>query len=141
MEKITPLITQFITSVNVAVMTDLCYIYPIIFKKEAGCGNTRSPEASLSYPNMYAFGSTTCMFIPTRLCSVCAAAVTSLLWLSFEQLVTACNDGARRMERTEQMYTIQKQMDFGKIKVGADQNRLKEKYNKFLKQHYVFFLP
>lgn len=24
------------------------------------------------------------------------------------------------MERTEQMYTIQKHMDFGKIKVGAD---------------------
>lgn len=34
-----------------------------------------------------------------------------------QQLVTSCNDGARRMERTEQMYTIQKQMDFGKIKV------------------------
>ncbi|TRY99427.1 hypothetical protein DNTS_022985 [Danionella cerebrum] len=31
-------------------------------------------------------------------------------------LVKSCNDGARRMERTEQMYTIQKQMDFGKIK-------------------------
>lgn len=26
------------------------------------------------------------------------------------------------MERTEQMYTIQKQMDFGKIKVRADLN-------------------
>lgn len=119
---------------------DLDCIFPIIFKKEAGCGNSHSPEASLSYPNMYAFGSTTRMFIPTRLCLVCAAAVTSLLWLSFEQLVTACNDGARRMERTEQMYTIQKQMDFGKIKVGAGQNRRKEKYNTFLKQHYALFL-
>lgn len=35
------------------------------------------------------------------------------------QLVKSCNDGARRMERTEHMYTIQKQMDFGKIKVSA----------------------
>ncbi len=44
-----------------------------------------------------------------------------LSWLLFQQLVSSCNDGARRMERTEQMYTIQKQMDFGKIKVrGAD---------------------
>uniref|UniRef100_A0A4W5N5B5 Rho guanine nucleotide exchange factor (GEF) 16 n=1 Tax=Hucho hucho TaxID=62062 RepID=A0A4W5N5B5_9TELE len=31
-------------------------------------------------------------------------------------LVNSCNNGARRMERTEQMYTIQKQMEFGKIK-------------------------
>uniref|UniRef100_A0A3Q3WU00 Uncharacterized protein n=1 Tax=Mola mola TaxID=94237 RepID=A0A3Q3WU00_MOLML len=36
--------------------------------------------------------------------------------LLLDQLVTSCNDGATRMERTEQMYTIQKQMDFGKIK-------------------------
>uniref|UniRef100_UPI0037E8CCB9 rho guanine nucleotide exchange factor 16 n=1 Tax=Semicossyphus pulcher TaxID=241346 RepID=UPI0037E8CCB9 len=35
---------------------------------------------------------------------------------SISKLVASCNDGARRMERTEQMYTIQKQMDFGKIK-------------------------
>ncbi|XP_008411714.1 rho guanine nucleotide exchange factor 16 [Poecilia reticulata] len=42
------------------------------------------------------------------------AAVWSLKAMS--KLVTECNDGARRMERTEQMYTIQKQMDFGKIK-------------------------
>lgn len=35
-----------------------------------------------------------------------------------QQLVNSCNDGARRMERTEQMYTIQKQMEFGKIKVS-----------------------
>lgn len=46
--------------------------------------------------------------------------IQELLWLLFQQLVTSCNDGARRMERTEQMYTIQKQMDFGKIKVRAD---------------------
>lgn len=40
------------------------------------------------------------------------------LWAlhAISKLVTSCNDGARRMERTEQMYTIQKQMDFGKIK-------------------------
>ncbi|XP_015233260.1 PREDICTED: rho guanine nucleotide exchange factor 16-like [Cyprinodon variegatus] len=42
------------------------------------------------------------------------AAVWALNAMS--KLVTECNDGARRMERTEQMYTIQKQMDFGKIK-------------------------
>ncbi|XP_068453141.1 rho guanine nucleotide exchange factor 16 [Clinocottus analis] len=42
------------------------------------------------------------------------AAVWSLHAIS--KLVTRCNDGAQRMERTEQMYTIQKQMDFGKIK-------------------------
>lgn len=116
-------------------MTDLNSIFPVISKKEAGCGNSHSPGASLSYPKMYAFGPAICMFVPARLC---AAAVTSLLWLSFEQLVTACNDGARRMERTEQMYTIQKQMDFGKIKVGADQDR---RNNTFLKQHYVVFIP
>ncbi|XP_042347331.1 rho guanine nucleotide exchange factor 16 [Plectropomus leopardus] len=42
------------------------------------------------------------------------AAVWALNAIS--KLVTQCNDGAQRMERTEQMYTIQKQMDFGKIK-------------------------
>ncbi|AWP09410.1 putative rho guanine nucleotide exchange factor 16 [Scophthalmus maximus] len=42
------------------------------------------------------------------------AAVWSLHAIS--KLVKSCNDGALRMERTEQMYTIQKQMDFGKIK-------------------------
>lgn len=35
---------------------------------------------------------------------------------AISKLVSSCNDGAQRMERTEQMYTIQKQMDFGKIK-------------------------
>ncbi|KAL1021315.1 hypothetical protein UPYG_G00011690 [Umbra pygmaea] len=42
------------------------------------------------------------------------AAVWALKAIS--KLVNSCNDGARRMERTEQMYTIQKQMEFGKIK-------------------------
>ncbi|KAJ0064544.1 hypothetical protein NL108_009505, partial [Boleophthalmus pectinirostris] len=35
---------------------------------------------------------------------------------AMSKLVTSCNERARQMERTEQMYTIQKQMDFGKIK-------------------------
>ncbi|XP_042618833.1 rho guanine nucleotide exchange factor 16-like [Cyprinus carpio] len=35
---------------------------------------------------------------------------------AISKLVKRCNDGARTMERTEQMYTIQKQMEFGKIK-------------------------
>uniref|UniRef100_A0A4W4GX81 Rho guanine nucleotide exchange factor (GEF) 16 n=1 Tax=Electrophorus electricus TaxID=8005 RepID=A0A4W4GX81_ELEEL len=35
---------------------------------------------------------------------------------AISKLVKSCNDGARRMEHTEQMYTIQKQMEFGKIK-------------------------
>lgn len=40
------------------------------------------------------------------------------LWAfhAMSKLVTNCNERARQMERTEQMYTIQKQMDFGKIK-------------------------
>lgn len=42
------------------------------------------------------------------------AAIWALHYIN--KLVTSCNDGARRMERTEQMYTIEKQMDFGKIK-------------------------
>lgn len=38
--------------------------------------------------------------------------------LSFmPQLVKRCNEGAHTMERTEQMYTLQKQLEFGKIKV------------------------
>ncbi|XP_061076353.1 rho guanine nucleotide exchange factor 16-like isoform X2 [Conger conger] len=35
---------------------------------------------------------------------------------AISKLVRKCNEGARTMERTELMYTIQKQMDFGKIK-------------------------
>uniref|UniRef100_A0A3Q4M7T0 Rho guanine nucleotide exchange factor (GEF) 16 n=1 Tax=Neolamprologus brichardi TaxID=32507 RepID=A0A3Q4M7T0_NEOBR len=46
------------------------------------------------------------------------AAIWALDYIN-KQLVTSCNDGARRMERTEQMYTIEKQMDFGKIKAFA----------------------
>ncbi|KAF1390678.1 hypothetical protein PFLUV_G00060500 [Perca fluviatilis] len=42
------------------------------------------------------------------------AAVWALHAIS--KLVNSCNDGARRMERTEQMYTIQKLLNFGKIK-------------------------
>ena len=33
------------------------------------------------------------------------------------QLVTECNDGARKMERTEQLHLIHQQLDFGKLKV------------------------
>ncbi|KAG7472824.1 hypothetical protein MATL_G00113090 [Megalops atlanticus] len=43
-----------------------------------------------------------------------SAAVRALKAIS--KLVKNCNDGARTMERTEQMYTIQQQLDFGKIK-------------------------
>lgn len=32
------------------------------------------------------------------------------------QLVTACNDGARKMERTEQLHEIHKKLYFGKLK-------------------------
>ncbi|XP_051894990.1 rho guanine nucleotide exchange factor 16 [Pristis pectinata] len=35
---------------------------------------------------------------------------------AISKLVKMCNEGARKMERTEQMYTIQTQLDFGKIK-------------------------
>ncbi|XP_069774637.1 rho guanine nucleotide exchange factor 16 [Narcine bancroftii] len=35
---------------------------------------------------------------------------------AISKLVKMCNDGARRMERTEQMFVIQTQLDFGKIK-------------------------
>lgn len=34
------------------------------------------------------------------------------------QLVKACNEGAHKMERTEQMYTLHTQLDFSKVKVG-----------------------
>uniref|UniRef100_A0A8C5JDP3 Rho guanine nucleotide exchange factor 16 n=1 Tax=Junco hyemalis TaxID=40217 RepID=A0A8C5JDP3_JUNHY len=36
---------------------------------------------------------------------------------AISKLVKSCNDGARAMERTEQMYTLQKQLEFGKKKV------------------------
>uniref|UniRef100_H3BID8 Rho guanine nucleotide exchange factor 16 n=2 Tax=Latimeria chalumnae TaxID=7897 RepID=H3BID8_LATCH len=35
---------------------------------------------------------------------------------AISKLVKKCNEGARKMERTEQMYTIQTQLEFGKIK-------------------------
>ncbi|KAM9242924.1 rho guanine nucleotide exchange factor 16 isoform 1-T2 [Dugong dugon] len=35
---------------------------------------------------------------------------------AISKLVKQCNEGARTMERTEQMYTLNKQLDFGKIK-------------------------
>ncbi|XP_074416609.1 rho guanine nucleotide exchange factor 16 [Larus michahellis] len=35
---------------------------------------------------------------------------------AISKLVKNCNDGARSMERTEQMYTLQKQLEFGKKK-------------------------
>ncbi|PKU31373.1 rho guanine nucleotide exchange factor 16 [Limosa lapponica baueri] len=34
-------------------------------------------------------------------------------------LVKSCNEGARSMERTEQMYTLQKQLEFGKKKITS----------------------
>nr|XP_046252275.1 rho guanine nucleotide exchange factor 16 isoform X2 [Scatophagus argus] len=56
---------------------------------------------------------TICQKTPDRTAEYFAA-----VWAlnAISKLVASCNDGARRMERTEQMYTIQKQMDFGKIK-------------------------
>lgn len=35
------------------------------------------------------------------------------------QLVKQCNEGAHKMERTEQMYTLHTQLDFSKVKVGS----------------------
>nr|XP_056721218.1 rho guanine nucleotide exchange factor 16 [Euleptes europaea] len=35
---------------------------------------------------------------------------------AISRLVKMCNEGAHTMERTEQMYTLQKQLEFGKIK-------------------------
>ncbi|XP_071305178.1 rho guanine nucleotide exchange factor 16 [Agelaius tricolor] len=35
---------------------------------------------------------------------------------AISKLVKSCNEGARAMERTEQMYTLQKQLEFGKKK-------------------------
>lgn len=33
-----------------------------------------------------------------------------------------CNEGAHKMERTEQMYMLHTQLDFGKVKVGTFAN-------------------
>lgn len=70
-----------------------------------------------------------------HLCFVTALEI--VIWVfSSQKLVTSCNDGARRMERTEQMYTIQKQMDFGKIKVRIKQSeKNKDKSLDFKKNH------
>uniref|UniRef100_G3NT73 Rho guanine nucleotide exchange factor (GEF) 16 n=2 Tax=Gasterosteus aculeatus aculeatus TaxID=481459 RepID=G3NT73_GASAC len=62
--------------------------------------------------------------LPLLLDTICqktpnaAAEYFAAVWAlhAISKLVTSCNDGAQRMERTEQMFTIQKQMDFGKIK-------------------------
>uniref|UniRef100_A0A6I8PAR6 Rho guanine nucleotide exchange factor 16 n=1 Tax=Ornithorhynchus anatinus TaxID=9258 RepID=A0A6I8PAR6_ORNAN len=35
---------------------------------------------------------------------------------AISKLVKQCNEGAHKMERTEQMYTLQTQLDFGKVK-------------------------
>ncbi|XP_045715615.1 rho guanine nucleotide exchange factor 16 [Phyllostomus hastatus] len=35
---------------------------------------------------------------------------------AISKLVKRCNEGAHKMERTEQMYTLQTQLDFGKVK-------------------------
>ena len=37
---------------------------------------------------------------------------------SVQKLVTKCNDGARKMERTEQLHHIHQRLDFGKLKVS-----------------------
>lgn len=39
------------------------------------------------------------------------------------QLVKQCNEGAHKMERMEQMYTLHTQLDFGKVKVGGPGRR------------------
>lgn len=50
--------------------------------------------------------------------AVCAGATGPAQPLSRLQLVRLCNEGARKMERTEMMYTINSQLEF-KIKVGS----------------------
>jgi len=48
-----------------------------------------------------------------------AAARSSCSPVHTLQLVKQCNEGAHKMERTEQMYTLHTQLDFSKVKVGA----------------------
>lgn len=38
---------------------------------------------------------------------------------STPQLVKQCNEGAHKMERTEQLYTLHTQLEFSKVKVGT----------------------
>ncbi|XP_063210109.1 rho guanine nucleotide exchange factor 16 [Chroicocephalus ridibundus] len=51
----------------------------------------------------------------TKACTAAYGAATRAL-KAISKLVKNCNDGARSMERTEQMYTLQKQLEFGKKK-------------------------
>ncbi|XP_071622853.1 rho guanine nucleotide exchange factor 16 isoform X2 [Heliangelus exortis] len=51
----------------------------------------------------------------TEACSAAYGAATRAL-KAISKLVKNCNEGARAMERTEQMYTLQKQLEFGKKK-------------------------
>ncbi|XP_077167738.1 rho guanine nucleotide exchange factor 16 [Paroedura picta] len=51
----------------------------------------------------------------TRMGSAVYDAATRAL-KAISKLVKQCNEGAHTMERTEQMYTLQKQLEFGKIK-------------------------
>nr|XP_047923466.1 rho guanine nucleotide exchange factor 16 isoform X4 [Anser cygnoides] len=51
----------------------------------------------------------------TKACTAAYGAATRAL-KAISKLVKNCNDGARAMERTEQMYTLQKQLEFGKKK-------------------------
>ncbi|KAL8198501.1 UNVERIFIED_CONTAM: Rho guanine nucleotide exchange factor 16, partial [Gekko kuhli] len=51
----------------------------------------------------------------TRMGSSAYDAATRAL-KAISKLVKQCNEGAHTMERTEQMYTLQKQLEFGKIK-------------------------
>ncbi|NWJ00593.1 ARHGG factor, partial [Crypturellus undulatus] len=51
----------------------------------------------------------------TKACTAAYGAATRAL-KAISELVKNCNEGARAMERTEQMYTLQKQLEFGKMK-------------------------
>ncbi|XP_026718754.1 rho guanine nucleotide exchange factor 16 [Athene cunicularia] len=51
----------------------------------------------------------------TKACTAAYGAATRAL-KAISKLVKSCNEGARAMERTEQMYTLQKQLEFGKKK-------------------------
>ncbi|KAM8989877.1 rho guanine nucleotide exchange factor 16 [Ara ararauna] len=51
----------------------------------------------------------------TKACTAAYRAATRAL-KAISKLVKNCNEGARAMERTEQMYTLQKQLEFGKKK-------------------------
>ncbi|NXE06576.1 ARHGG factor, partial [Lophotis ruficrista] len=51
----------------------------------------------------------------TKACTAAYGAASRAL-KAISKLVKSCNEGARAMERTEQMYTLQKQLEFGKKK-------------------------